>query len=218
MNQKNVLITGASSLLGSIIIRKLHNKEINFYCQYRTDFIYPKRYSNIKKTIKLDFCKYNSEKLFEEFINKYIDTLDALIHLPSSKLTIKNFQNYSWSEFQEQIDIQVKSLHHLIQNCMHLFKRSQSPKIILIGSKALENPVPKGMASYISVKGMLYYYFMAIKEELKQKKIETLILNPNMFQSPMLDNLPNFLIEKNVNKENCETDKISDEIINFIHR
>ena len=107
----NIIITGGSSSIGRELISKLSLKKINIIYQINKSKPFIKK-KNIN-FIRSDFCNHVSLKKFINFVTKKTNKIDFLIHLPSSKIQIKKFEDYSWFEINSQINIQVRSLHSL---------------------------------------------------------------------------------------------------------
>jgi short-subunit dehydrogenase len=123
---------------------------------------------------------------------------------------IKRFEDYSWSEINNQINIQVRSLHFLLSSLIKKNKISNKTKIIILGSEATSGKPPRGMLDYVASKGLLKWYCDIFRREFKDIKLS--FLSPNMFNSPLLSNLPKFFIEKN-SKKNTYKSKIVKKII-----
>ena len=71
------------------------------------------------------------------------------------------------------------------------------------------------MLSYICAKGLLNYYCLTFQEEFKKTKL--FILNPGMFESPLLSNLPKYFIEKNTKKKLIK-DQVVKKIFNIVKK
>jgi short-subunit dehydrogenase len=201
VKKKNILITGSSSSIGEVLIKKLNYKNNVLLCQINSK-------KKLKKKnvffFKSDFNNNISINHFIKFIvNKNIK-IDYLIHLPASKISVKRFEKFSWKEIQRQINIQVKSLHLLIIKLIHHKIFGNKVKIIVIGSEVTKGIPPKGMLDYICGKGLLHYYCLIAKIELVKYNIKLIYLRPGMFQSPLLSNLPEFFLKKYINNNSAK--------------
>ena len=192
----NIIITGGSSSIGRELINKLSLKKVNIIYQINKSKPFIKK-KNIN-FIRSDFCNHVSLKKFINFVTKKTKKIDFLIHLPSSKIQIKKFEDYSWFEINSQINIQVRSLHFLLTSLIKKKMLSRKAKIIILGSEATIGRPPRGMLDYVASKGLLKWYCSIFRREFKDIKLT--LLSPNMFKSPLLSNLPEFFIEKNSKK------------------
>ena len=192
----NIIITGGSSSIGRELISKLSLKKVNIIYQINKSKPFIKK-KNIN-FIRSDFCNHVSLKKFINFVTKKTNKIDFLIHLPSAKIQIKKFEDYSWFEINSQINIQVRSLHFLLTSLIKKKMLSRKTKIIVLGSEATSDKPPRGMLDYVASKGLLKWYCNIFRREFKDIKLT--LLSPNMFKSPLLSNLPEFFIEKNSKK------------------
>lgn len=192
--KKNILITGSSSHLGCLIINYL--KKNYFLILHSNKKILKKRLGI--KIYKANFNNMNSTEKFAKKIVKMNKKIDIIIHLPSKKINIKNFYNYSWSEIINQINIQVRSLHILLSALFIKKKINNNFKLIIITSDILNN-LSTGMLDYLCAKSILKYYSDNFNKELKGK-FNSYEIRPKMFKSPLVKNIPNYIIEKNVDK------------------
>ena len=208
----NILITGGSSSLGREVIKKIHSKKVNIFCQ-----IYKAKPFFKKKNIQFfnsNFSNQNSLKKFINIILKKKKKIDFILHFPSSKIKIKKFEEYEWSEINNQINIQVRSLHFLLSNLIKKKLISENPIIIIVGSKVTEGIPPRGMLDYASAKGLLKFYADILQVEFKKMKLY--FLTPDMFESPLLSNLPKYFIEKNTTN-NLYKNKIVKKIVSIFN-
>ena len=208
---KNIIVTGGSSSIGRELINKLSLKKVNIIYQFNKSkpFIKKKNISFFRS----NFCNQKSLTKFINFVIKKKDKIDFLIHLPSSKIQIKKFEDYSWLEINNQINIQVRSLHFLLSRLIKKKMLSNKAKIIVLGSKATIGKPPRGMLDYVASKGLLKWYCDMFRREFDDIKI--FFFSPGMFKSPLLSNLPKFFIEKN-SKKNSYKSKIVKKIISTL--
>jgi len=203
--KKNIVITGSSSQLGQILIKSLKKNYLILH-------------SNKKKIKKNFIANFNNKKMTDNFcdnINSLDKKIDLLIHLPSGKLGIKNFYKYNWNEFLSQINIQLRSLHILLSKLIYNDKISKKFKLIVITSDILNEP-KSGMVNYYCAKGMLSCYITNFNNEFKDK-FKAFEIRPAMFKSPLLNKIPNFIVEKYAQNKNILEKKIV-RIINKIMR
>ena len=158
---KNVIITGASSSIGILLVNKLLQLPVKLFCQYNNNDKELKKYkSSFPDKIFLFRSNFQNKEEIVEFSNKItsLETINALVHLPSQCLEIKKHNKIDWSEFQGQIMVQVGSLHILTSKIIHKFTKLSSANIIVLGSIGTEGEPPSGMIDYLSSKGMLAQY------------------------------------------------------------
>ena len=203
--KQNIVITGSSSKLGQVLTKSLDKEFLILH-------------SN-KKIIKKKFLgDFRNQKKTEKFVQNIISLnkkIDALIHLPSGKIKIKNFYKYSWKEFLSQLNIQFRSLHILLSKLITKNRISNNFKLIVITSDILNNP-NSGMADYFCTKSILHSYLKIFNIEFN-KTYKAFEIRPKMFKSPLLNKIPNFIVEKYVKKENIIEKKIASKIKSIIN-
>jgi len=208
---KNILVTGGSSSIGKDIIRKLSLKKVNIIYQFNKSKPFIKKKNTF--FFHSDFSNEKSSKKFVNFIIKNVDKIDFLIHLPSSKIQIKKFEDYKWFEINNQINIQVRSLHLLLESLLKKKMIYSKTKIIVLGSKVTKDKPPRGMLDYVMSKGLLKWYCSIFSQEFNYIKL--FFISPDMFDSPLLSNLPEFFIKKNSKKISYKN-KIVKKIISIL--
>ena len=193
--KKNILITGSSSHLGSLLINYFQNR---YFLILHANKMKNKK---IKRKIHTsNFLSRNETINFAKKIAGRNHKINVLIHLPSKRINIKNFYKYTWDEIAEQINIQVRSLHILLSELLLKNKIANNFKLIIITSDILNN-INGGMLDYLSAKSILKYYSENFNREFNGK-FNSYEIRPKMFNSPLLKNIPNYIIEKNIQKKN----------------
>jgi NAD(P)-dependent dehydrogenase (short-subunit alcohol dehydrogenase family) len=103
MQNKNLLIIGASSSIGNSIINKFDANGYDVISTFSSNKIVN---SKTLENFQLDLTSDNSIKLFSEDLNKIIDSIDALIFL-SGILPGKNLYEYSMDDINKVFSINI---------------------------------------------------------------------------------------------------------------
>lgn len=103
MQNKNLLIIGASSSIGNSIINKFDANGYDVISTFSSNKIVN---SKTLENFQLDLTSDNSIKLFSEDLNKIIDSIDALIFL-SGILPGKNLDEYSMDDINKVFSINI---------------------------------------------------------------------------------------------------------------
>lgn len=186
---KNIIVIGASSSLGKKICK--HIKKKNFLILHTNSANLKKEKNNI--IIKSNFKSKLSLNQFIKKIIKLNKEIDCIIHLPSEKIRIDHFYNYTWEEINNQLLIQLRSLHSLICNLIKNKMIKKKIKIISINSEVTKKNT-KGMLDYYLSKTLLHIYLKNIKKEDRSLKVYELF--PSMFKSQLLSKLPNYFVNQ----------------------
>ena len=93
-----------------------------------------------------------------------------------------------------------------------------------MSSKAIATtPTPKGFGAYAVAKAALNQYLKCLRAEVQSHNIIVCQIIPGMFKSPLLANIPNYVIEKTISdatntNSTSSQEKISETIIAFIEQ
>lgn len=210
---KNILITGGSSTIGKNLINFLLKKNYNIISHINNNQFLIK--NNKIKYIRSNFLILDSIKNFTNFLINQENSFDCIIHLPALKIKFKRFEDYDWTEINNQLNVQVRSLHIILKTLIKKKRISEKASIIILGSKSTELNSSRGMLDYVSAKGLLKQYSNLLKRELKSKKIY--LIYPDMFESPLLSNLPRYFIKKNSKNFNYRN-KIVKKILSLVYK
>ena len=195
---KNYVVLGASSSIGLPVCKAIlndghrviahvnsRNKELVTLCE---QFPYQLRILR-KNFLDEDF-------IFEDktFVN--LDAVHGILHCPSLPLEIKSTLKTKWSEIDNNMKVQIKSLHALIL-CLSKLKLLNKTRLVVINSEVstITSP-PKGFLSYAIPKIALDAFCRLIGNEFNNKIIVNQI-SPSMFESNLISNVPTFVKEQN---------------------
>ncbi len=218
MNE-NIIITGASSSIGNMLIDYLIKFPVKLYCQYSTNDKELRKYKEIYPD-KIFLYKSNFNRISEinNFSNKIntLNIINAFVHLPSKKVEIRKHKDIQWKDFSNHITIQVGSLHIITSKIINKMKASSSANIVVLGSIGTQKQPPSGMIDYLSSKGMLAQYCKCMNSEYSSKGVKTTLISPSMFKSPLLKKLPKFIIEKNTEMNGQNLINIKNDLVPII--
>lgn len=210
----NIILTGASSTIGKRIL--LSNKMKRFIILSQINKGKKIKKKNINY-IKSNFLNEKSLKNFIKILLNQKTKFRTLIHLTSGKLDLKRFSQYKWSEVEEQIIIQVKSLYDIMSSLYKNRKLKNNFKLIVVSSYITENNnYPKGMSAYFLGKTLLENYIKVLKKEIVDLNVKYKVIKPKIFNSSIHSNLPKFYLEKNLKNKNAELDIAVKKIIKNI--
>ena len=202
--KKIVLVIGASSSIGIPLIDKLLCQDFHVVGQYRT--LSPKleamrqQFPRRLELFNLDFNEENSDKKISELIQLCHSDLFAMVHLPSVMPTIKPLRKSIVNDFFEHFDLQIRSLHSIICGLHKVLSKAEDFRLIGVNTEysAMQMP-PKGLAPYVVAKAAALSYLDCVDAEYREKGVKVNQILPGMFRSPLLKDIPEYVIEGNVN-------------------
>jgi short-subunit dehydrogenase len=218
MNKKNYLVVGASSEIGLVVCRNLLKKGHNLISHVNTRISrmnsLNKEYPGKLTIFKQDFNNSN-ESIEEVFPLKDLNSIDGIVHCPSPAIEIKHIFKTPWTDFENHLNVQIKSLHNILQ-FLNNSKLLNNTKLVIVNSElSIIKKLPKGYSAYGCSKITLDAYCSFINEDINNKKLIVNQVSPGMFDSKLLRNLPAYLKEfSEENKINHESDIL--EVIDFL--
>ncbi len=186
---KTILITGASSGIGNVLLKQLiernHDviglsrrqaKDVN-YTHFSCDLSDPKAIENTVLTIQQSLTK-----------------LDAIIHVAGFGIAdALEYTTYQDAELIHKVN--VLGPFYLNRLLLPLLRKGVNPKIIHVGSVAGTLTIPF-QAFYSMSKAALFTYSEALRMELKPFKISVSIVLPGDIKTPFTENRKNTYNER----------------------
>ena len=199
---KIALITGSTSGFGKETAIELAKNGATVIVHY---FNNDERAKNVVKEIseigkvgeciKADICKEEDIRKIANIIKEKFGKLDYLVNNAAIDLGA-DFEKFDISDFKKEIDANLNHRFYLIQQCVELLKKSDSPRVINIASRYAERPVRGAAPLSISEAGTVMLSKIAALELAKYNiKVNTV--------SPALAITP--LTEAFLNKEDFES-------------
>ena len=131
INKKVVLVTGASSNLGKIIVSYLPTTEMTIYAGYNSGKLFFK--SNDVIPIKINVTDLISIKSAIKQVLKYNGKIDVLINCAGVSKAGK-MEDSTIEDFDKLLDVNTKGAYRMIHAVLPIMKKQKSGKIINITS------------------------------------------------------------------------------------
>ena len=224
---KQILVMGASSTIGICLIPQLLALGYKIVAQYgtkETDLHHMQRiYESQITPIQANFTDDISTKNFASRIED-CGIFHSVVHLPSPPISIKPINRIMWSEFEANLFVQLRSIQQVVNITLKGMKKNNDGRVISVSSETITaSPTPKGFSAYAVAKAALNQYLKCLQAEVQSYDINVCQIIPGMFQSPLLTNIPNYVVEKTISAETdinslSKQEKISENIISFIEK
>jgi len=189
-NEMKILITGASSGLGAEIARQYAKKENQLILlARREERLYELRKELYEKCQSIDIIVVDvtdfsvlQEKLRE------IDSLDMVILNAGVSLGHTMQEDYipTIAEFQKLFEVNILSVHAVLEILLPLFKKQKSGKIVFISSLASLFSMPSSKV-YSSSKRALNAYAEGIRYKYNKYGIKVINILPGFIKSELTD-------------------------------
>jgi len=179
LENKNILIVGASSGIGHAITQQLSGTKAKIFTASRNTPDLP--HDADTRHISLDVLKLDAE------LDELPDQLHALIYCPGT-INLKPFQSLKENDFQRDFDLNVLGAVKVIQACLGKLKKAEEASIVLFSTVA----VKVGMtyhASIAAAKGAVEGLGKSLAAELASKHIRVNIIAPSLTETPLAQGL-----------------------------
>lgn len=192
-----VLVTGGSRGIGAAIVSKLAEKGYKVVVNYRSDSTGA---SGLIERIcskglvavdgKADVSNIEDLENLKTRIQSSIGTITDVVHCASPIPIPTAFELLSWSDFQLQIDVQLKGAF----NCTKVFLPSMieinKGTFTYVSSIFAEGIPPSQQTHYVSTKAALSAFGRSIAVEYGKLGIRSNIVAPGMTQTDMISGVP----------------------------
>jgi 3-oxoacyl-[acyl-carrier protein] reductase len=200
---KVILVTGASRGIGEVtakLFAMLGAKvAVNFH-RGKSDAL------DIVNEIKAEGgqalavqCDVSEAEQVTRMVNsvlEYFGDIDVLVNNAVKDVEQKSVLDLEWKDFQGELDVSLKGLHHCCKAVIPIFQKKQRGKIINLSTTATDSPV-SGQAKYIAVKSAVVGYTRALARELAKDNIQANLVSPSLTETDLLAaTLPSVVFEK----------------------
>ncbi|WP_440931256.1 3-oxoacyl-[acyl-carrier-protein] reductase [Candidatus Pelagibacter sp.] len=201
VENKKIIVTGASGGIGNSIVEKLHNNGANILATGTRDEKLnelKQKFKNIK-TLKFDISDHNK---IEEFLNTATEdlggSLDCIVNnagITKDNLTIR----MSMEEWTKVIDINLTSTFLMSKFAIKKMLKNKSGKIINITS-VVGHTGNIGQANYTASKAGIVAMSKSLAIEYAKKNINVNCISPGFISTAMTDKIDDKFKETIISK------------------
>lgn len=195
-----ILIIGASSDIGLELIESI-NEECLILAHYHNS---NDALLNLSKRIRNQLVMLKADLASEEETTNLLDTIELkygtpnqIVHLAASKFENIRFKDLHWSDFQNDINISLRSIILVLNRFLPKLAKEKRGKIVCMLSSVTLNIPPKALAQYTTVKYAMLGLVKALASEYADKNIQINAISPSMCDTKFLDNINEKLVELN---------------------
>lgn len=210
MNEKRVLlVTGASSDLGSALIRKVAPDFDVILAHYRKSVsVIEELQDQFKEKIIPVSSDFSSLEDTYAFVDK-IENLGLypthIVHLPAERLRNSHFHKSEWDSFQKELDISLRSAVIILQHFIKYMAKNKYGKIVIMLSSVVKDLPPNNMCDYVTVKYSLMGLMKSLAVEYASKGININAVSPDMIETKFVLEIPELI--RQMNAQNSPTGK-----------
>ena len=190
LENKKVLLTGASGGIGKALSQKFINSGANLiFTSSKNDKLDELRnlYGDVHSYYLLDLSK--KENLIDNIKNIRENNRDIDIIINNAGITKDNLLlRMSVEQWQEVIDTNLSSSFYIIKNILPDMVKNRKGKILGITSVVALTGNP-GQANYTASKGGMIAMYKSLAIEVAQRNINVNLIAPGFIESPMTNEL-----------------------------
>ncbi|NRD20808.1 SDR family oxidoreductase [Winogradskyella eckloniae] len=192
--QKTALVVGASGGIGLEVTKQLLQEGFNVIGHYNRNKTGLNHLKNSLKNpenlmlIQSDLTSDSGVDQVLESVNRYTDTLDALVYTSSPSIPNIDFQSLDWQDFAIQIKLHVEIPFLLTQRLEDHLSHKQAG-VVFITTQSIEQPFAK-LAHYTTAKGALLGLTKSLATDLASKKIRVNAVSPSIADTDLNADLP----------------------------
>lgn len=195
-----ILIIGASSDIGLDLIKNI-DEECLILAHYNNS---DKSLLDLVHKMKNKLVMLKADLSSEEEITQFLDNIEMnyglpnkIIHLAAPKLENIRFKDISWDNFQNDIDISLKSLILILNRFLPKLAKEKRGKVVCMLSSVVLNIPPKALSQYTTVKYAMLGLVKSLASEYSDKNIQINAISPSMIETKFLDNINEKMVELN---------------------
>ncbi len=216
---KRYLLLGASSDLGTGLLRNLNDKECDclFMAHYRSDSAgirnIEEKNGNIILPIKADLSvNEDVEKLGDE-IQKYSEFPTHIVHFAAAKYNYTRLKKFNSEDLEREFQISVISFAEIMKRFLPMMVKTKDiTKVVVMLSSVIYGKPPKNLMTYVMVKSALYGLVKSMASDFAEKGIKINGIAPSMIETKFLSQIdgkiPVINADNSIDKRNAKIEDI----------
>lgn len=215
-NERILLLIGASSDIGSSLIKKIAGNYTTIWAHYNhsRDEIYELREVFGEKIIPVRADLTNTQEIGAMIheIKESHRMPDHIVHLAAPKTVNLQFPKCKWIDFQENIDISLRSIILILEEFIPVMTKQRYGKIVFVLSSYVVGIPPKYQSPYVVTKYAILGLMKCLASEYSDRGITVNAVSPEMINTKFINELPDLVKEGNAIKmpigRNLEVDDV----------
>lgn len=196
---KTLLITGASSDVGLKLMEKLAGNYEHIWAHYchskaAIDALGRER---VIVPIQADFSRADDTQKLIETVASSGEYPDHIIHLSACKVFSQKFHKCSWQDYQNGIDVSLRSIEMILQNFLPVMAKKRQGKVVFMLSSCVAGIPPRGQSPYVVSKYALLGLMKVLSAEYAGKGITVNAVSPDMMETKFLQSIPELIVQQN---------------------
>lgn len=220
MSTKYLILGASSEVVIKFILRHEWNETDEIFAQY---FRHKNDLEELQKKIpakmklfKVDFQSETETENFADILKAENFVPTHILHAPAVPIENKRFTDFDWKNFENQINVQCRSLTIILNRLIKSMSKAKFGKIILILSSVSINIPPKYLSAYVTAKYALMGLGKSLAAEYAPKNIQVNMISPSMMDTKFLKNLHELTVQQSAEANPMKRSSSPEEVANLI--
>lgn len=200
-DKKILLVTGASSDVGSKLIREAaagYEVILAHYCHNKAALEAMQAELGDKLVLlQADFTDMASVAAMVEQIDALGYVPDHIVHLPAQKVTPQKFHKTDLAQYINGFTTSVASIVLILRHFLPKMSKQKYGKVLFMLTSFTLNAPPKYQAPYITTKYALLGLMRDLAREYADKGIMVNGVSPDMMETKFLSDMPELIVRQN---------------------
>ena len=193
-----IFIIGASSDIGLDLIKSI-KEEALILAHYNSN---KDELLQLSTKLTNKVIPIQADLSSESDITKLLNTIEneygipnKIVHLAAPKFENIRFKDIVWENFQNDIDISLKSLILILNRFLPKLAKEKRGKVVCMLSSVTLNIPPKALTQYTTVKYAMLGLVKSLASEYAEKNIQINAISPSMVKTKFLNNINEKFVE-----------------------
>jgi 3-oxoacyl-[acyl-carrier protein] reductase len=199
MSKNHILITGASSAIGSEIIRRIADNSTIILAQYHSN---PEQLTALRNEVPGEIIPIQADLRDEDGIASLVETVSShceapgkIVLLAAPRLTLVRFKDLAWEDFRAHHEMPLRTAVTLLGRFLPRMAKARFGRVVFMLSSVTMGVPPSAMAHYVTAKYALLGLMRATAGEYASKGITINGVAPSMVETGFLLDIPEKLVE-----------------------
>lgn len=217
---KILLVTGASSEIGTALIQKIEPMYDVIYAHYNNTLKnvdeLKKKYGDKIIPVQADFSDAGEVRKMIATIRESGCIPNNIVHLPATKIMNQKFHKQQWNDYEEGIQVSLHSIVEILEAFIPHMSKEKYGRVVLMLTSCTLNMPPKYQTSYVTVKYALLGLMKSLAVEYADKGITVNGVSPDMVETKFLANVPELIVEQNAQRNPLKRNILISDIVPII--
>lgn len=194
--EKVALVIGGTGGIGQAVCRQLAKDGHKVIVHYNRNKVLADEIVADLEALDQKGMSLEANILEEDEIDKMVSramrkfgSIDILVNCAATVIPNIKFENLLWSDYQKQLELNIKSTFFLIKKVLPSMTQNKYGKIVNIGSLSLDKP-NSDWSHYITAKAALVGFTKSLAFELAPNGVRVNMVTPSLVSTDLTADVP----------------------------